>query len=176
MVKTAIFLCGAAGAGKTTMRTHFLHDIGFHSPHVVLDIDEVYRKVRTVEGFHELVRETIQRGKSFVYDKTCKKEHEVMELVHYAKQRGYKVIFGIVYAPLAVILKRLKMRKHQPLSASVARKIYDDVEKVAEQYMHKQDIDEIYLYNETLILRKIKDKIDCVHKDSNFYFDISKYC
>lgn len=182
--KIAIFLCGASGSGKTTMLPKFLNDIKMKTTFVTLNIDQIRPLVGTQEAtrpvFQELIDETIKDGYSFLYDGTCRDKNNITRRVRELKERGYKVILGITYASLGTVLGRVQRRTDQPLEDDKVRDIYDHLKKHVELYMSMEGIDEIYLYNNEkstkLIFTRKSNKVTCLSPESNFYFDVSKYC
>lgn len=182
--KVALFLCGAAGSGKTSSLNMFLRDARITTTFVTLNIDQARPLVGTQEEtrkvFQELINKTIEDGYSFLYDGTCRDKSNILARIRTLKEKGYKVILGITYASLKTVLERVKRRVEQPLDENVVRDIYAHLKKNVELYMSVTEIDEVYLYsNETtskLIFQKTKKRVDCISPDSNFYFDVSKYC
>jgi predicted ABC-type ATPase len=179
--KVALFLCGAAGTGKTSSKTHFLKDVGQTTSYVNLNIDNLYlqmgKKGNFTKTFDSLLNRTIEEGYSFLYDKTCRQFNEVDELMKRLKEKGYIVKLGIVYATLKHVLERLKKRHDQILPQHVAKEIYKEFSKIANQYMN---VDELFLYNNDLttklIFRREKGRVKCIDPNAKFYFDISSYC
>jgi hydroxymethylpyrimidine pyrophosphatase-like HAD family hydrolase len=96
------------------------------------------------------------------------------------KEGGYKIILGIMYASLGTVLGRVRRRVEQPLDKDIAKDIYQHLKKNVETYMSVSEIDEVYLYNNEqtskLIYSRKAKKIYCLSPESNFYFDVSKYC
>jgi predicted ABC-type ATPase len=179
--KVALFLCGAAGTGKTSTREEFLKDTKMSKTFVYLDIDEVFvlmgKRGNFTNMFDSLLKKVIEDGYSFFYDKTCRRFQEVNSLMEDVKQKGYNVKLGIVYASLEKALDRIKKRKEQPLKQEVAKDIYKEFSGIANKYM---DLDEVYLYNNDskskLIYSKKDKNIECIHPEMNFYFDVKDYC
>lgn len=182
--KLAMFLCGAAGTGKTTARSLFLKDAGIKTTFVTLNIDDIRPRVGTQEAarsvFVKLINQTIKDGYSFLYDGTCRDRKNTVMRIKEAKDRGYTVILGITYASLGTALNRVRKRVDQPLSDELVREIYDHLKRNIETYMSIEDIDEVYLYNNEkstkLIFYKNVKRVECISPESAFYFDISKYC
>jgi predicted ABC-type ATPase len=182
--KVALFLCGAAGSGKTTTRDMFLNDAKMSTTFVTLNIDTVRPLVGSQEAtrpiFQELVNQTIEDGYSFLYDGTCRDKNNMIRRIRDLKQEGYRVIMGITYASLGTVLGRVQRRIDQPLEESTVRDIYDHLKKHVELYMSMTEIDEVYLYNNEkstkLIFTRKSNRITCLSPESNFYFDVSKYC
>jgi predicted kinase len=182
--KVALFLCGAAGTGKTTSKYKFLYDSKIRTSFVVLNVDDMreivgsQEKARSVLSY--VTERAIKEGYSFLYDGTCRDKTNVLKMMEHVKSLGYKTILGITYTPLRSALNRISKRVNQPLSEEVARDIYRHLTKNIEEYMNQPSIDEIYLYNNEHTSKLIftrKDKtIECITPDSAFYFDVSKYC
>jgi predicted ABC-type ATPase len=180
----ALFLCGAAGTGKTTLRNQFLHDAGMTTTFVTLNVDMVREIVgdqptaRTV--FNQLTDRAISDGYSILYDATCRDKSNIVVRMKELKHKGYKLVLGIVYATRKTMLGRIQRRIDQPLDESVAQDIYSHLSKNVETYMSLKDIDEVYLYNnETtakLIFKRTAKKVYCISPTSAFYFDVSRYC
>jgi predicted ABC-type ATPase len=182
--KLALFLCGAAGSGKTSSRSTFLRDAGITTTYVTLNLDEIRGVVGTQEEarkvFVELTNRVIENGYSLLYDATCRDTSNVIPRMKELKQKGYTVILGITFATERTILGRIQRRVDQPLDESIARDIYAHLKKNVEKYMSLDAIDEVYLYNNeqttTLIYKRKGQRIYCVSPSSKFYFDVSKYC
>jgi predicted ABC-type ATPase len=182
--KVALFLCGAAGSGKTTSRSTFLDDAQMKTTFVTLNIDEVRPIVGTQElarkVFVELVDKAIDDGYSILYDATCRDKSNIVARMKQLKEKNYKIVLGITYASLKTVLERVRRRTEQPLDESIAKEIYQHLKKNVETYMGLGEIDEVYLYNneqtsKLIYVRKSK-KVFCMSPESNFYFDVSKYC
>lgn len=182
--KLALFLCGAAGSGKTTMADKFLDDANITTTFVRLNIDSIRSVVGTQEAartvFVHLFEKAVDDGYSIFYDATCRDKSNILARMKQLKEKNYKIVLGITYASLGVVLGRVKQRTDQPLDESVARDIYKHLKKNVEEYMSISEIDEVYLYNNEktskLIFYKDKKEVHCISPTSNFYFDISKYC
>ena len=179
--KIALFLCGAAGTGKTVTRDDFLKDARMQRTYVYLNVDNVWnmlgKKGDISEAYNLIIEKVISAGYSFVYDGTCRNFNNLHKLIEYSKQKGYNVKIGIIYANLKTVLERLKKRKEQPLNEKLAKEIYQEFSRVANKYMN---LDEIYLYNndsESKLIYSKKNKIiQCIHPEMNFYFDVKDYC
>lgn len=182
--KIALFLCGAAGSGKTTSRSKFLDDVNMKTTFVTLNIDEIRPLIGSQEAarevFGKLTDKAIEDGYSLLYDATCRDRSNIIARMKQLKEKNYKVILGITYASLGTVLGRVRRRVDQPLDQDIAKDIYQHLKKNVESYMSVSEIDEVYLYNneqtsKLIYVRKAK-KIYCMSPESNFYFDISKYC
>lgn len=179
--KVAMFLCGAAGTGKTSLRETFLKDVGMKTSFVYLNLDDI-KTDRTIarEILKSLVRRTIEDGYSLLWDATCRNKSEILAEMGSMKSKGYKIVLGMVYASLNTVLKRVAKRTDQPVEESIVRDIYQHMMRSAEVYMNKDVIDEIYLYNNEksaiLMFSKSDKSVQCHSPDLKFYFDVSKYC
>jgi predicted ABC-type ATPase len=182
--KIALFLCGAAGSGKTTSRSKFLDDVGMKTTFVTLNIDDIRPIVGSQQAarqvFGELTDKVIEDGYSLLYDATCRDRSNIIARMKQLKEGGYKIILGIMYASLGTVLGRVRRRVEQPLDQDIAKDIYQHLKKNVETYMSVSEIDEVYLYNNEqtskLIYSRKAKKIYCLSPESNFYFDVSKYC
>ena len=178
--KKAIFMCGAAGVGKTTTQSKFLKDAGIGTTYVTLNIDNIRPLVgsqdKATAMFPKLIDRTIEDGYSFLYDGTCRNKGQILRRMNLLKQRGYEIILGIVYAPMSVALRRLKDRVNQPLDPKIAKEIYIHVQNSIETFMKSDIPDKVYLYNNTeqsqLIYHKNSQKVYCDIPNSKFYFDV----
>lgn len=182
--KIAVFLCGSSGTGKTSTKQQILNIAGLKGTYVDLNIDTVTQIVGSREKasqmFGYLIRKTMEDGYSFLYDGTCRDKGSMGRRILLAKQSGYRTVMGITYTTLDTALKRILGRTEQPVPEDVVREIYGQVSKVAEGFVKSKNIDEVYLYNNehtsTLMFRKAKKEIQCLHSDMDFYFDVSEYC
>lgn len=180
--KLAIFICGASGTGKTSMRYKFLNDAKIKTSFVYLNIDDI-KEVGREEARnlfnHSLIR-AIDEGYSIFYDGTCRNKKDVSDTMKYLKSKNYKIILGITYTSLPTALKRLDERRGQFVSESVGKDVYQHMSKNAEVYMDMKEIDEVYLYNNenatTLIFKKTAKEVQCILPNEDFYFDVSEYC
>jgi predicted ABC-type ATPase len=162
----------------------FLDDAGVKTTYVKLNIDDIRPQVGTQEAarkvFVQLIDKTIEDGYSFLYDGTCRDRKNTVMRIKEAKEKGYTIILGITYASLGTVLNRIRKRVNQPLDDELVRDIYAHLKRNVETYMSVGDIDELYLYNNEkstkLIFYKDNKKVMCVSPDSQFYFDVSKYC
>jgi predicted ABC-type ATPase len=180
--KLAIFICGASGTGKTTMRHKFLRDAKIKTTFVYLNLDDI-KEVGLEEArrlLQILTKRVIEDGYSLFYDGTCRNKQDTIETMKTLKNKNYKIVLGMTYTSLPTALKRLDERRGQYVSESVARDIYQHMTKNAETYMDLKEIDELFLYNNeenvTLIFRKSNKLVECLMPKTDFYFDVSKYC
>lgn len=182
--KIALFLCGAAGTGKTTLLTTFLDDVRMKTTFVTLNIDHIRPVIGTQDAartvFQHLIDRTIEDGYSFLYDGTCRDRSNILRRMKDLKARGYTIKLGITYASLGTVLGRLRRRMEQPLDDAIAKDIYSHLKRNVESYMSVDEIDEVCLYNtertSKLIFHRHNTTIDCISPTSAFYFDVSTYC
>jgi len=182
--KRALFLCGAAGTGKTTTRNKFIHDANLKTTYVMLNFDEIWIQLRnhsnTSEIYERIVKRVISEGYSFVYDGTCRRTHTILNRMSYLKTQGYEITLGIVYASLDKVLDRLEKRTYQPLKLDIGKQIYYHVTSSIEKIMKSDIPDEVFLYDNTLqtklIFHRKSKKVYCNLDNSKFYFDVSEYC
>lgn len=180
--KLAIFICGASGTGKTSMRYKLLNDAKIKTSFVYLNLDDI-KEVGLEEArsiFNHSLMKAIDDGYSIFYDGTCRNKILVSETMKHLKSKNYKIILGMTYTSLPTALKRLDERRGQFVSESVAKDIYQHMKKNAEVYMDMKEIDEVYLYNNehatTLIFKQTVKEVQCIRPDEDFYFDVSEYC
>lgn len=182
--KVALFICGASGTGKSSIRYKFLKDAKIKTSFVYLNIDnikEVGREEARIIFNHSLLR-AIDDGYSIFYDGTCRNKKDVSDTMKLLKSKNYKIILGMTYTSLPTALKRLEDRRGQFVSETVAKDIYQHMKKNAEVYMDMKEIDKVYLYtNENtseliLVYDQTKKEINCLLPNEDFYFDVSKYC
>lgn len=130
--------------------------------------------------FVKLTDKAIEDGYSILYDATCRDKSNIVARMKELKQKNYKIVLGIVYASLGTVLGRVHRRTEQPLDESIARDIYSHLKRNVESYMSLTEVDEVYLYNNEktskLIFMRKANKVFCLSPQSNFYFDVSKYC
>lgn len=184
--KTAIFMCGASGTGKTSVRDMLLKRIGASEKMVSLDIDDLHKKYPSASHeqlrpiYERLMNRVLASGLPFMYDGTCRNRKTVMGAMQAVKQNGYTVILGITYATLPTAIQRAMNRKERPLTEDIVRDVYQDIESKAESYFKMKELDEIYLFNNEkdplIILEKRKGRVSCLGTERGFYFDVSGYC
>ena len=184
--KIAIFICGATGTGKTTVREQLLKRIGATAKMVSLNIDELHEKYPSASHeelrpiYERLMNQVVTSGLPFVYDGTCRNRRTVMNVMQAVKQRGYTVILGITYTTLPTAIDRAMKRTQRPLPEDIVRDVYQDIEQKAESFFNLKELDEVYLFNNEkdplIILEKRKGRVSCLGKERGFYFDVSKYC
>lgn len=181
--KVAIFMCGVSGSGKSRFHNQYLKEMGLRTTHVFLNLDHVWSLTKHSQSrtiLDELIAKTVDDGYSFFYEGTCRSPKYILPKMYTAKQKGYTIKLGFVYAELDLVLKRVKERVHQPASQEFVKLVYSQVLKHAKEYMNYDLFDEIYLYNNShtskLIFKKTKKEIHCISPDTSFYFDVSEYC
>ena len=180
MSPIGFLICGPSGVGKSSNINIMLENAGIHKELIEIDPDK--RKEETHEerskAAIDFVKYTIDKGYSFYYTAACGGMRTVTDLIERMKNSKYRVIVAIVYTSLPVALERIRKRTHQPVPAEVVEDLHAFFKTKAERYM-KLDV-EIYLYNNetdfNLLLSKTHNKIVCRDGDSDFYFDISRYC
>lgn len=180
--KIAVFICGASGTGKSSMRYKFLNDAKIKTSFAYINLDDIKEvgreEARRVMN-HALTR-AVEEGYSIFYDGTCRNKKDIQEVMKYLKTKDYKIVLGMTYTTLPTALKRLEERRNQFVAESVAKDVYQHMSKNAEIYMDLKEIDEVYLYNNeetaTLIFKKTDKEVQCIRPDEKFYFDVSEYC
>jgi predicted ABC-type ATPase len=180
MSPIGLLVCGPSGVGKTSNINKMLKNAGIHKELIGIDPDE--RNEETHEerskAAIEAVKYSIDKGYSFYYAATCGGVRIVTDLIQRMKVGKYRIIIAIVYTSLPVALERIRKRTAQPVPTEVVEDLHAFFKTKAERYM-KLDV-EIYLYNNetdfNLLLSKRHKKIVCRDGDSDFYFDISRYC
>jgi predicted ABC-type ATPase len=100
------------------------------------------------------------------------------DLIAKMKVKKYRIVIAISYVSLPIALERIRKRTHQPVPQEVIEDLYAFFKTKAERFM-KLPV-ELYLYNNetdfNLIYSRKNKKIVCRDQDSDFYFDISRYC
>jgi predicted ABC-type ATPase len=180
MSPIGFLVCGPSGVGKSSNINKMLENAGIHKELIEIDPDK--RKEETHEerskAAIESVKYTIDLGYDFYYTATCGSLKIMNSLIERMKINKYRVIIAIVYVSLPMALERIRKRTHQPVPSEVVEDLHAFFKTKAERYM-KLDV-EIYLYNNetdfNLLLSKRHKKIVCRNGDSDFYFDISRYC
>ena len=183
MKPIGVLLCGPSGVGKSSHIAQMLTNAGADiSDFLVIDADKIdlpSHEEQSMEAFRN-VKDAITSKKNLVYLATCGGMKTISDILKSMKSKGYRTVVGIVYTSLPVALERILKRTDQPTPEAVVHDLHAFFKTKAEKYMSLPNIDEIYLYNNqtdfNLVLEKKKKKIRCLAKDSNFYFDISKYC
>jgi predicted ABC-type ATPase len=173
-------VCGPSGVGKSSNFNKMLLNAGVTQEVFLIDPDlrdEATPEERSTLALED-VYDSIDRGVNFGYVATCGGGKIVLDLIKKMKAKKYHVIISIVYTSLPTALERIRKRTHQTVPEDVVEDLHAFFKTKAEKFM-KLDV-EIYLYNNetefNLLLSKKHKKIVCRHKDSDFYFDISRYC
>lgn len=183
--KTAVFICGASGSGKSSNRKAILNGMNFSKTHISINLDDIITESKQVEHSRKtldlILKETVKDGYSLVYDGTCRYPKYVSHRMSFVKQHGYKIILAIVYADLKTVLERIKKRHEQPLTEEFVKNVYDEVSRKVEYFMNFKEVDEVYLFtNETertkLVFSRDEKRIHCISPNEQFYFDVSQYC
>jgi predicted ABC-type ATPase len=177
-----LLVCGPSGVGKTTNINKMLENAGIRVQELAATIDPDIRKEQTHEerskAALEEVRDVIERGLPFCYTATCGGMRIINDLIKRMKAKKYRIVVAIVYTSLPVALERIRKRTHQPVVEDVVEDLHVFFKTKAERYM-KLPVD-IYLYNNetdfNLLFSRKNKKIVCRDRDSDFYFDISRYC
>jgi len=173
-------MCGPSGVGKTSNINKMLENAGALQEIEIIDPDKRNEETHQErsEAAVELVKEAISDGVSFCYTATCGGMRVVNDLIRLMKAKKYRIIVAIVYTSLPVALERIRKRTHQPVPEDVVSDLHAFFKTKAERFM-KLDV-EIYLYNNetdfNLLLSKKNKKIVCRDQDSDFFFDVSRYC
>jgi predicted ABC-type ATPase len=181
--KTAIFLCGTAGSGKTSNRLRYIEDMGLKTTFILLQLDHIWNLTHRADSINildDIMEKTIEDGYSFYYEGTCRIPEYIIPKIEKAKKNGYTIKFGLIYAELDTVLKRVKARTEQLTPLNFTKLVYSQLKKHAGTYMKTDLFDEIYLYNNDkttkLIFYKNRKEVECISPDSKFYFDVSEYC
>lgn len=180
MTPIGLLVCGPSGVGKTSNINKMLENAGIRKELTIIDPDKLSNESHEERSKLALenVKKTIEDGESFCYTATCGAMRIMNDLIQRMKVQKYRIIVAIVYVSLPVALERIRKRTHQPVPTEVVEYLHAFFKTKAERYM-KLDV-EIYLYNNetdfNLLLSKRHKKIICRDGDSDFYFDISRYC
>lgn len=185
--KVIVFLCGAAGSGKTSHRKYILNQINFKNTFIEINLDDLvaFYDIRYSTDSRKVLSELLEKasddGYSILYDTTCRYPPSILNKIESIKEKGYKIILTMNYTSLPKIIERVKKRTNQPIPEDTVKKYFDELMKNAEKYMDVNTIDEIYLFSNNSDQMKMffskKDKvIKCTSPDEEFYFDVSKYC
>jgi predicted kinase len=172
-----LLVCGPSGVGKTTNINKMLENAGIKEELFLIDPDK--RKEETHKErsnlAYESAKDMVVNGKNFVYTATCANHTKLIKLM---KARKYRIVVAIVYTSLPVALERIRKRTEQPVPEDVVEDLHRFFKTKAERYM-KLPVD-IYLYNNetdfNLLFSRKNKKIVCRDRDSDFYFDVSRYC
>jgi predicted ABC-type ATPase len=176
-----LLICGPSGVGKSSNINKMLQNAGIRLQELIgIDPDEQKQKTheeRSIAALN-LVKHTIDHNMPFYYTATCGGNKIVDDLLKRMHAKKYRIVIAIVYTSLPTALERIRKRTHQPVPEEVIEDLHAFFKTKAERFMKKKV--EIYLYNNetdfNLLLSKKNKKIVCRDKDSDFYFDISRYC
>jgi shikimate kinase len=172
-------VCGPPGTGKSSHISEMLKLAGIRGKYALIDPDLQEGETHLIKSQKamELVKESIQKKKSFVYVATCGGLKVVMSLLSAMKAGGFRTVVSIPYTTLSTALKRISQRE-QVTPEEVSRDLHAFFAMKAEAYMKLKNLDEVYLYNNetdfNLLYSRKKKKIVCT--PGEFYFDVSKYC
>jgi predicted ABC-type ATPase len=180
-MKFGLLVCGPSGVGKTSNIERMVEHAGL-SNFSIVDPDKIQlstQEERSIRAF-EMVKEHIHAGTSFAYSGSCLRKRRTGELLDTMKSAGYKTVGCIVYTGVDTAIRRIRERIHQPVSEDIILDFHRQFKTRAADLMADKRFDEIYLFNNekefSLLLSKKKKSIVCRDTDSDFYFDISKYC
>ena len=173
-------VCGPSGVGKTSHFNTMLQNAGIKEDIFLVDPDK--RKEDSHEERSRLAYQTVKNmiaeSKNFGYTATCGGIKAINELIMLMQQNKYRIIVAIVYTSLPTALERIRKRTHQPVPDIVVDDLHAFFKTKAERFM-KMNV-EIYLYNNetdfNLLYSRKNKKIVCRDGDSDFYFDVSRYC
>jgi predicted ABC-type ATPase len=176
-----LLICGPSGVGKSSNINKMLENAGIRVQELIgIDPDEQKQKTheeRSIAALN-LVKDTIDHNMPFYYTATCGGNQAVDDLLMRMRAKKYRIVVAIVYTSLPTALERIRKRTHQPVPDIVVEDLHAFFKTKAERFM-KLNV-EIYLYNNetdfNLLYSKKNKKIICRDKDSDFYFDISRYC
>jgi predicted ABC-type ATPase len=180
MSPIGFLFCGPSGVGKNTHFKTMLKNAGIEKELLLIDPDkrkEEIHKERSELAYEE-VKEAITKKKDFGYFSSCVGFKRIYEMVSEMQQNNYRIIVAIVYTSLPVALERTRKRMNQLVPDIVVEDLHAFFKTKAERFMNLPV--EIYLYNNetdfNLLLSKKKKKIVCRDGNTDFYFDISRYC
>lgn len=180
-MKIGFLICGPSGTGKSSHISKMLNNAGITEELDLIDPDKINEdshKKQSEKAF-QTVLNSIDSGKSFIYIATCGGTSIILDILSKMKKKKYRTIVAIPYTTLGTALKRIAERTDQPVSEDVVRDLHSFFAKKAERFMNMKNLDEVYLYNNETdfnLLLKMKNKKVICSKNSEFYFDISKYC
>lgn len=180
-MKIGFLICGPSGVGKSSHIEQMLTNAKITQQFLLIDPDKMDLSTHEERSLHALesVSESIEKNKSFVYIATCGGTAVILDLLAKMKKKKYRTIVAIPYTTINTALHRILLRTDQPVSEEVVRDLHGFFTKKAERFMKMKNLDEVYLYNNekdfNLLLKMKNKKITC-SDNSEFYFDISKYC
>ena len=180
-MKVGFLICGPSGVGKSSNIDLMLKNAGFNMKFKLIDPDKIIGVTHAEKSriaFQD-VKEHIHKGISFIYVATCGGTKDMTDIIKDMKDHGFRTIVAIPYTSLGTALERIKNRVGQPVPDEVVKDLHQFFTRKAKMYMTMPNLDEIYLYNNekdfNLLFSKKENKILC-SENSNFYFDVSKYC
>lgn len=178
-MKFGFLVCGPPGTGKSSNITKMIDNANIKQSFLLVDPDlqEGSTHLEKSQKAVELVKESIEKKKSFVYVATCGGLKTIMELLRSMKSAGFRTIVAIPYLKLPQALERISKRE-QETPEEVVKELHAFFQKKAEAYMSLKNLDEIYLYNNetdfNLLYSRRKKKIVCT--PGEFFFDLTPYC
>jgi predicted ABC-type ATPase len=174
--RRVLFLCGAAGSGKTTFTSTFLKDADMHTSYVYLNIDELVKRFSHLrrDAVPDLLMRAVDDGYSVFVDGTCRNRRTYLPIFEDLLRRKIRITMGIMYVSLETALSRIAGRKDQSIPPDVVRDIYMHTKRNIESYMH---LPEVFLYShDDLVLYKKGSHVECPNPSAPFYFPLSRYC
>ena len=87
--KIGIFMCGTAGAGKTTYHKKYVEEMGLKTTYVLLNLDNIWAATKRADSKTILdyaISKTIEDGYSFYHEGTCKSPDTILPKVEEAKK------------------------------------------------------------------------------------------
>lgn len=166
-----VFVVGANGSGKSTFIANFLKSYELDIKYINADIvekeyfegikDEKERALKSMEKTQKLVKNTMEKGQSFVYESVFSHPSK-LELVKKAKELGYKVIAIYVKTNSSQInVERVALRASQgghdvPKEKILSRyeRVKENVEKLKEivddfsEFDNSKDLPIVHIDNE----------------------------
>jgi hypothetical protein len=170
---TGILICGGPGTGKSTNVNKIVKLAKIRSFFTV-DPDQLRNEPNPSDRAIEMVHEHISARKNVVYVGTCRRIKYMKDILDNMKAHGYRTIVAIVYTSLPTAIKRVEMRKHQPVSEEALRYMYSSFKRNAPEYVKLNTIDELYFFNNedtfTLLFSKIGNETKLHNEELDFYF------
>jgi predicted kinase len=163
--KTAVVLCGAPGAGKSTCIPTVLHLKNITS-YIILDPDLVRRSLldRGMEERRALALQTdfnmefvdfaILEKQNIIYNTVCRSTRKADQVIMKLHEAGYYIVFVMVYSSRARSLARIKHRNtrlppNDKLPEKVAFAAYNQLHSLANHYIDEDGINQVF--NEVLL-------------------------
>lgn len=194
----AIFMCGPAGSGKTTVRGSLLEDLRIDINNIIIaDPDEI---IKAFEQWNSPGRMKCHYAASFilydilmpifatsgyhlVFDTTCRNVKFTSEFIKLLKKNGYYIIMNEVYVSKKTALKRTDERgqiTERVVPREFVEMIYDEFMKAAKAYMTMKEIDEIRLFNNegssaTLVYHRKNGQVLIKDNRHKFYFSFKGF-